>query len=72
MAILRCRTLIRAGQNKNKIKETQKFWPNQIIIFFWNIADDTVKKRRLTSILPVRTFFFGQNTLMTIADLNFY
>ena len=72
MAIFRCRTLIRAGQNKNKIKEAQKFWMNQITIF-WNVAGDTVKKRRLTSILPLRTFFFfGENTFITIADLNCY
>ena len=72
MAILRCRTLIRAGQNKNKIKETQKFWMNQIIFFLEYCGCYSQKKKADISFTGKNIFFFEQNTFITIADLNFY
>ena len=44
IAVLRYRTVIKVNWTKQEqIRETPKFWMNQMIIFLWNIAVDTVK-----------------------------
>ena len=52
----------RTSQGKTKILNKSNNY------FLRNIAVNTVKKRRLTSLLPTE-HFFGENTLITIVDL---
>jgi len=58
IAILRYRTVIKVNWTKQEqIKETPKFWINQMIIFYGIFRLILSKMRRLTSILSVRTLF---------------
>ena len=58
LTILRYRTVIKVNWTKQEqIKETPKFWINQMIIFYGIRRLILSKMRRLTSILSVRTLF---------------